>query len=79
MSRARVFAACTNPRRGLLPLSALAADYPAPRQGDFCRAPRTLQLGYTAFASTLAEFVELIAASTEKWGKVIAAANIKAE
>jgi hypothetical protein len=38
-----------------------------------------LQLGYTAFASTQAEFVELVAASTETRGKIIAAANIKAE
>lgn len=40
---------------------------------------RTLQIGYTPFASTQAEFAELVAASTEKWAKVIEAANIKAE
>jgi tripartite-type tricarboxylate transporter receptor subunit TctC len=40
---------------------------------------RTLELGYTPFASTQAEFAELVAASTEKWAKVIKAANIKAE
>jgi hypothetical protein len=36
-------------------------------------------LGYTPFVSTQAEFSELVAASTEKWAKVIQAANIKAE
>ena len=40
---------------------------------------RTLELGYTPFTSTQAEFAELVAASTEKWAKVIKAANIKAE
>jgi tripartite-type tricarboxylate transporter receptor subunit TctC len=40
---------------------------------------RTLEIGYTPFSSTQAEFAELVAASTEKWAKVIRAANIKAE
>jgi tripartite-type tricarboxylate transporter receptor subunit TctC len=42
-------------------------------------ATRTLALGYTPFVSTQAEFSELVAASTEKWAKVIRAANIRAE
>jgi tripartite-type tricarboxylate transporter receptor subunit TctC len=51
---------------------------------NFCVADprfttRTLALGYTPFVSTQAEFSELVAASTEKWAKVIQAANIKAE
>jgi tripartite-type tricarboxylate transporter receptor subunit TctC len=54
------------------------------REINFCVADpkfttRTLELGYTPFASTQAEFAELVAASTEKWAKVIQAANIKAE
>ncbi len=40
---------------------------------------RMADLGYTAFASSPAEFGELIAADTEKWGKVIRAAHMKAE
>ena len=40
---------------------------------------RTLELGYAPFASTRAEFTDLVTASTEKWAKVIAAANLKAE
>jgi tripartite-type tricarboxylate transporter receptor subunit TctC len=35
--------------------------------------------GYTAFASSPADFGKLIADYTEKWGKVIRAANIKAD
>jgi tripartite-type tricarboxylate transporter receptor subunit TctC len=54
------------------------------REINFCVAgpkftTRTLALGYTPFVSTQAEFSELVAASTEKWAKVIQAANIKAE
>jgi len=54
------------------------------REVDLCVADprfveRTLQLGYAPFRSTRAEFTELVVASTEKWAKVIEAANIKAE
>jgi tripartite-type tricarboxylate transporter receptor subunit TctC len=37
------------------------------------------ELGGGEFASTPAEFGKFIAEETEKWGKVIRAANIKAE
>jgi hypothetical protein len=37
------------------------------------------QLGDVAMPMTSADFAKLIAAETEKWGKVIRAANIKAE
>jgi tripartite-type tricarboxylate transporter receptor subunit TctC len=40
---------------------------------------RIVDLGYTPFASSPADFRELIADDTEKWGKVIRAANIKVE
>jgi tripartite-type tricarboxylate transporter receptor subunit TctC len=40
---------------------------------------RIADLGYTAFASTPTEFGKLIVDDTEKWAKVIRAANIKAE
>lgn len=40
---------------------------------------RTLELGYMPFVSTQAEFAALVAESTEKWGKVIRAAGLKAE
>jgi tripartite-type tricarboxylate transporter receptor subunit TctC len=40
---------------------------------------RLADLGGTAMASSPAEFGKFIAAETEKWGKVIRAANIKAE
>ena len=33
--------------------------------------------GYTVFASSRADFGKFIAEETEKWGKVIRAANIK--
>jgi hypothetical protein len=36
-------------------------------------------LGDTAFISQPAEFGKLLASETEKWGKVIRAANIKVE
>ena len=36
-------------------------------------------LGSTVFAGSPADFSKLIADDTEKWGKVIRAANIKAE
>jgi tripartite-type tricarboxylate transporter receptor subunit TctC len=36
-------------------------------------------LGGIAFARSPADFDKLIAEETEKWGKVIRAANIKAE
>ncbi|HEY2532202.1 MAG TPA: tripartite tricarboxylate transporter substrate binding protein [Xanthobacteraceae bacterium] len=54
------------------------------REINFCVADpkfstRTLGLGYTPYVSTQAEFSEFVAASTEKWAKVIRAANIKAE
>ena len=54
------------------------------REINFCVADpkfttRTLELGYTPFASTQAEFAELVVASTEKWAKVIKFANIKPE
>jgi tripartite-type tricarboxylate transporter receptor subunit TctC len=38
---------------------------------------RIADFGYTAFASSPAEFGKFIAEETEKWGKVIRAANIK--
>jgi tripartite-type tricarboxylate transporter receptor subunit TctC len=40
---------------------------------------RLAALGYTATATSSAELASFIAAETEKWGKVIRAANIKAE
>jgi len=40
---------------------------------------RTLELGYIPFASTQAEFAALVVDSTEKWAKVIRAANIRPE
>ena len=40
---------------------------------------RLTQLGGTAFPGSPADFVKLIADETEKWGKVIRAANIKPE
>jgi tripartite-type tricarboxylate transporter receptor subunit TctC len=40
---------------------------------------RTLEVGYIPFASTQAEFSALVVDSTEKWAKLIRAANIKAE
>ena len=40
---------------------------------------RLADLGGTAMASSPAEFGKFIAAETEKWGKVIRAANIKPE
>jgi len=40
---------------------------------------RLANLGYTVFASSPADFGKLIAEETEKWGKVIRAANIKPE
>ena len=40
---------------------------------------RIAAMGYAAFASSPLEFAQLITAETEKWGKVIRAANIKAE
>jgi tripartite-type tricarboxylate transporter receptor subunit TctC len=40
---------------------------------------RTIELGYTPFASTQEEFSRFVVESTEKWAKVIRAANIKVE
>jgi hypothetical protein len=40
---------------------------------------RLADLGGTVLAGSPADFANLIAAETEKWGKVIRAANIKAE
>ena len=40
---------------------------------------RLAEVGGTVLAGTPAEFSKLIADETEKWGKVIRAANIKAE
>jgi tripartite-type tricarboxylate transporter receptor subunit TctC len=40
---------------------------------------RIVNLGFTQYASSPAEFGKLIAKETEKWGKVIRAANIKAQ
>jgi tripartite-type tricarboxylate transporter receptor subunit TctC len=40
---------------------------------------RIADLGYAVFASSPAEFVQFIADETQKWAKVIRAANIKAE
>jgi tripartite-type tricarboxylate transporter receptor subunit TctC len=40
---------------------------------------RLADLGYSMFPSSAAEFGEHIAGETEKWGKVIRAANIKPE
>ena len=40
---------------------------------------RFVELGGTALALTPAEFAELLAKETEKWGKVIRAANLKPE
>jgi tripartite-type tricarboxylate transporter receptor subunit TctC len=41
------------------------------------REARIANFGYTAFASSPADFGKFIAEETEKWGKVIRAANIK--
>ena len=40
---------------------------------------RLADLGGTALAGSPSDFGKLIASETEKWGKVIRAANIKAE
>jgi len=40
---------------------------------------RIVGLGYLEFITTQAEFTRFVAESTEKWGKVIRAANIRAE
>jgi tripartite-type tricarboxylate transporter receptor subunit TctC len=40
---------------------------------------RTIELGYTPFASTREEFSRFVVESTEKWAKVIRAANIRVE
>jgi tripartite-type tricarboxylate transporter receptor subunit TctC len=40
---------------------------------------RLADLGATVLPSSPADFAKLIADDTEKWGKVIRAANIKAE
>jgi len=40
---------------------------------------RLAELGAMAFASSPTDFGKLIADETEKWGKVIRAANIKPE
>jgi len=40
---------------------------------------RTIELGYAPFASTQEEFAKFVVESTEKWAKVIHAANMKAE
>ncbi len=45
--------------------------------GDTTVKSRLAQLGYTPFPSSPDGFGEFIAAETEKWGKVIRAANIK--
>jgi hypothetical protein len=36
-------------------------------------------MGYTVFAGSSADFSKFIADETDKWGKVIRAANIKPE
>jgi tripartite-type tricarboxylate transporter receptor subunit TctC len=40
---------------------------------------RLADIGYTSFPNSPSDFGKFIAAETEKWGKVIRAANIKAE
>ena len=40
---------------------------------------RISELGAAVFAGSAGDFDKLIAQETEKWGKVIRAANIKAE
>jgi tripartite-type tricarboxylate transporter receptor subunit TctC len=40
---------------------------------------RYTEMGYTMFAGSAAEFGKFIAEDTERWGKVIRAANIKPE
>ena len=40
---------------------------------------RNAELGDTAFASSPRDYGKLIAEDTEKWGKVVRAAHIKAE
>jgi tripartite-type tricarboxylate transporter receptor subunit TctC len=40
---------------------------------------RIASLGYSVFASSPADFGKFVADETEKWGKVIRAANIKPE
>jgi tripartite-type tricarboxylate transporter receptor subunit TctC len=47
--------------------------------GDSALKARLADLGGTAFIGSAADFGKLIADDTEKWGKVIRAANIKAE
>jgi len=41
--------------------------------------PKECALGATAFPTSPSEFGKFIANGTEKWGKVIRAANIRAE
>lgn len=40
---------------------------------------RVTELGYTVFRTSRAEFTQFVADSTEKWAKVIRAANIRVE
>ena len=47
-----------------------------PRGGPFCSGGRA---GGTVLAGSPAEFGKLFADETEKWGRVIRAANIKAD
>jgi tripartite-type tricarboxylate transporter receptor subunit TctC len=52
---------------------------PIPRLADSTLKARLADLGATTLAGSPADFGKLIADETEKWGKVIRAANIKAE
>jgi tripartite-type tricarboxylate transporter receptor subunit TctC len=49
----------------------------APRRADPKFKARLADLGGVPMSMTSAEFGKFVAAETEKWGKVIRAANIK--
>jgi tripartite-type tricarboxylate transporter receptor subunit TctC len=51
----------------------------APGLADPKMKVRLAELGGTVLAGSPADFGKLIAEETEKWGKVIRAANIKAD
>ena len=50
-----------------------------PALADAAMKARFVGLGGTAIAGSPADFGKLIADETEKWGKVVRAANIKAQ
>jgi hypothetical protein len=62
---------------GSVDIECLASGY-SPVVGD-CSCPQLADLGGTVLTGSSTDFAELIAAETEKWAKVIRAANIKPE